>query len=56
MLMDSEGKKTIKEVLDTLNDEQKEMVYALVGLADKDAYVRGYNDCREAINRITKPF
>lgn len=54
--MDGKDEKTIKEVFDTLNDEQKDMVHALVGLADKDAYVRGYNDCRDVINRITKPF
>jgi hypothetical protein len=27
------AKKTIQEVFDTLNDEQKEMVYAMIALA-----------------------
>lgn len=33
----SEGEKTVKEVFDTLNEEQKKVVYAMIGQAIEDA-------------------
>lgn len=43
----TEGEKTVKDVFDTLNEEQKTVVYALIGQALEDAGVDNNNDEEE---------
>lgn len=44
---DMEDEKTVEEVFNTLNDEQKEVVYAVIGQALEDAEEENYEDEEE---------
>lgn len=48
------GDKTLKDVLDTLNEEQKNAVYAMVGLALEDASNKNKNEESEGGNETMK--
>lgn len=51
----SNGSKTIQDVFDTMNDEQKEVVYFMVGAAIEDERIKGREEqmakLTEALNK-----
>lgn len=51
---ENKNEKTVKEVFDTLNEEQKTVVYAMIGQALEDAGVSNENDNSEGGNEDMK--